>query len=76
MKDALDALLDRYAPEAGAGWLAAETPDIVPEHPFSSKFRRRMERLIRRQGRSPPPSAVPAGRRRMPWSSSPCPSPV
>lgn len=53
MKDALDALLDRYAPEAGAGWLAAETPDIVPEHPFSSKFRRRM-----------------------PWSSSPCPSPV
>ena len=30
MKDALDALLDRYAPEAGAGWLAAETPDIVP----------------------------------------------
>ena len=45
MKDALDALLDRYAPEAGAGWLAAETPDIVPEHPFSSKFRRRMEIL-------------------------------
>ena len=53
MKDALDELLDRYAPEAGAGWLAAETPDIVPEHPFSPKFRRRMERLIRRQGRSP-----------------------
>lgn len=51
--DALDELLDRYAPEAGAGWLAAETPDIVSEHPFSPKFRRRMERLIRRQGRSP-----------------------
>ena len=58
MKDALDALLDRYAPEAGAGWLAAETPDIVPEHPFSSKFRRRMERLIRRQGRSPAVTAA------------------
>lgn len=80
MKDALDALLDRYAPEAGAGWLAAETPDIVPEHPFSSKFRRRMERLIRRQGRSPAvtarPPLCPPGRRRMPWSSSLCPSPV
>lgn len=50
MKDALDALLDRYAPEAGAGWLAAETPDIVPEHPFSSKFRR--------QGRSPAVTAA------------------
>lgn len=58
MKDALDALLDRYAPEAGAGWLAAETPDIVPEHPFSPKFRRRMERLIRRQGRSPAVTAA------------------
>ena len=58
MKDALDALLDRYAPEAGAGWLAAETPDIVPEHPFSSKFRRRMERLIRRQRRSPAVTAA------------------
>ena len=58
MKDALDALLDRYAPEAGAGGLAAETPDIVPEHPFSSKFRRRMERLIRRQRRSPAVTAA------------------
>lgn len=58
MKDALDELLDRYAPDAGAMWLAAETPDIVPEHPFSSKFRRRMERLIRRQGRSPAVTAA------------------
>ena len=35
MKDALDELLDRYAPDAGAMWLAAETPDIVPEHNFT-----------------------------------------
>ena len=74
MKDALDELLDRYAPDAGAMWLASETPDIVPEHPFSPKFRRRMERLIRRQRRSP--SVVPDGRRRMLWSSLPCPSPA
>ena len=58
MKGALGARGDRYAPEAGAGGLAAETPDIVPEHPFSSKFRRRMERLIRRQGRSPAVTAA------------------
>ena len=58
MKDALDELLDRYAPDAGAMWLAAETPDIVPEHPFSPKFRRRMDRLIRRQGRSPAVTAA------------------
>ena len=58
MKDALDELLDRYAPDAGAMWLASETPDIVPEHPFSPKFRRRMERLIRRQRRSPAVTAA------------------
>lgn len=33
MKDALDELLDRYAPDAGAMWLASETPDIVPSIP-------------------------------------------
>ena len=71
MKDALDELLDRYAPDAGAMWLAAETPDIVPEHPFSPKFRRRMDPQP-----SPPPSVVPDGRRRMLWSSLPYPSPA
>ena len=79
MKDALDELLDRYAPDAGAMWLASETPDIVPEHPFSPKFRRRMERLIRRQRRSPAVTAAlrcADGRRRMLWSSLPCPSPA
>ena len=84
MKDALDELLDRYAPDAGAMWLAAETPDIVPEHPFSPKFRRRMDRLIRRPDgerdprrlRSGGGSVVPDGRRRMLWSSLPYPSPA
>ena len=51
MRDELDGLLDRYAPEAGELWLSA-LPDPAPEHEFSPKFRRKVEKLLRRQRRS------------------------
>ena len=63
MTDQLDELLDRYAPEAGELWLTA-LPEQVPEHEFSPKFRRKVEKLLRRQRRSPAVnSALRYGRR-------------
>ena len=47
MRDELDGLLDRYAPEAGELWLSA-LPEQAPEHEFSPKFRRKVEKLLRR----------------------------
>lgn len=52
MRDELDELLDRCAPEAGELWLSA-LPEQAPEHEFSPKFRRKVEKLLRRQRRSP-----------------------
>ena len=57
MRDELDKLLDRYAPEAGELWLPA-LPDPAPEHEFSPKFRRKVEKLLRRQRRSPAANAA------------------
>lgn len=63
MRDELDELLDRYAPEAGELWLSA-LPEQAPEHEFSPKFRRKVEKLLRRQRRSPAVnSALRYGRR-------------
>ena len=57
MRDELDELLDRYAPEAGELWLSA-LPEPAPEHEFSQKFRRKVEKLLRRQRRSPAVNAA------------------
>lgn len=57
MRDELDELLDRYAPEAGELWLSA-LPEQAPEHEFSPKFRRKVEKLLRRQRRSPAVNAA------------------
>ena len=57
MRDQLDELLDRYAPEAGELWLSA-LPEQAPEHEFSPKFRRKVEKLLRRQRRSPAVNAA------------------
>ena len=57
MRDELDGLLDRYAPEAGELWLSA-LPEPAPEHEFSPKFRRKVEKLLRRQRRSPAVNAA------------------
>ena len=57
MRDELDELLDRYAPEAGELWLSA-LPEQAPEHEFSPKFRRKVEKLLRRQRRSPTVNAA------------------
>ena len=57
MRDQLDELLDRYAPEAGELWLSA-LPEPAPEHEFSQKFRRKVEKLLRRQRRSPAVNAA------------------
>ena len=57
MRDQLDKLLDRYAPEAGELWLSA-LPEPAPEHEFSPKFRRKVEKLLRRQRRSPAVNAA------------------
>ena len=57
MRDELDGLLDRYAPEAGELWLSA-LPEPAPEHEFSQKFRRKVEKLLRRQRRSPAVNAA------------------
>ena len=63
MRDELHGLLDRYAPEAGELWLSA-LPEQAPEHEFSPKFRRKVEKLLRRQRRSPAVnSALRYGRR-------------
>lgn len=57
MRDELDGLLDRYAPEAGELWLSA-LPDPAPEHEFSPEFRRKVEKLLLRQRRSPAVNAA------------------
>ena len=57
MRDELDGLLDRYAPETGELWLSA-LPEQAPEHEFSPKFRRKVEKLLRRQRRSPAVNAA------------------
>lgn len=57
MRDGLDKLLDRYAPEAGELWLSA-LPDPAPGHEFSPTFRRRVEKLLRRQRRPPAVNAA------------------
>ena len=57
MRDELDGLLDRYAPEAGELWLSA-LPEQAPEHEFSPKFWRKVEKLLRRQRRSPAVNAA------------------
>ena len=57
MTDELDGQLDRYAPEAGELWLSA-LPDPAPEHEFSPKFRRKVEKLLLRQRRSPAVNAA------------------
>ena len=57
MRDELDGLLDRCAPEAGELWLSA-LPEQAPEHEFSPKFRRKVEKLLRRQRRSPAVNAA------------------
>lgn len=57
MRDELDELLDRYAPEAGELWLSA-LPEQAPEHEFSPEFRRKVEKLLLRQRRSPAVNAA------------------
>ena len=57
MRDELDGLLDRYAPEAGDLWLSA-LPDPAPEYDFSPEFRRKVEKLLLRQRRSPAVNAA------------------
>ena len=57
MRDELDELLDRYAPEAGELWLST-LPEQAPVHEFSPKFRRKVEKLLRRQRRSPAVNAA------------------
>lgn len=57
MRDELDELLDRYAPEAGELWLSS-LPNPAPGHEFSPTFRRKVEKLLRRQRRSPAVNAA------------------
>lgn len=57
MRDELDELLDRYAPEAGELWLSS-LPNPAPGHEFSPKFRRKVEKLLRRQRRPPAVNAA------------------
>lgn len=47
-----DKMLSAQAAEARELWLDACTPDAVPEHRFSRKFRREMRRLVRAQKHS------------------------
>lgn len=47
-----DEMLSAQAAEARELWLQACTPDAVPEHRFSLKFRREMRRLVRAQKHS------------------------
>ena len=66
MRDELDELLDRCAPEAGELWLSA-LPDPAPGHEFSPTFRRKVEKLLRRQRRPP---AVNAALRYGRWAAA------
>lgn len=47
-----DDMLSAQAAEARELWLQACTPDALPEHRFSRKFRREMRRLLRAQKHS------------------------
>ena len=47
-----DDMLSAQAAEARELWLQACTPDALPEHRFSRKFRREMRRLVRAQKHS------------------------
>ena len=47
-----DDMLSAQAAEARELWLQACTPDALPEHRFSRKFRREMRRLMRAQKHS------------------------
>ena len=53
MKEKLDRLLEQYSAAAGERWLEESLPEDIPEHTFSHKFQRRMDKLLRRQRRSP-----------------------
>lgn len=53
MNEKLDRLLEQYSAAAGEFWLEESLPEDIPEHTFSHKFQRRMDKLLRRQRRSP-----------------------
>ena len=53
MNGKLDRLLAQYSAAAGELWLEESLPEDIPEHTFSHKFQRRMNKLLRRQRRSP-----------------------
>lgn len=53
MNEKLDRLLVQYSAAAGEFWLEESLPEDIPEHTFSHKFQRRMDKLLRRQRRSP-----------------------
>ena len=53
MNEKLDQLLEEYGAAAGERWLEENMPAELPEHTFSQRFQRRMNKLLRRQRRSP-----------------------
>lgn len=53
MNEKLDRLLEQYSAAAGERWLEESLPEDIPEYTFSHKFQRRMDKLLRRQRRSP-----------------------
>ena len=53
MKEKLDRLLEQYSAAAGESWLEESLPEDIPEYTFSHKFQRNMNKLLRRQRRSP-----------------------
>ena len=53
MNEKLDRLLEQYSAAAGESWLEESLPEDIPEYTFSHKFQRRMDKLLRRQRRSP-----------------------
>lgn len=48
MNEKLDQLLEQYGAAAGERWLEENMPAELPEHTFSQKFQRRMNKLLRR----------------------------
>lgn len=64
MSEKLDRLLEQYSAAAGEFWLEENLPDDIPEHTFSHKFQRNMNKLLRRQRRSPAVRAALAYARR------------
>lgn len=53
MNEKLDRLLEQYSAAAGESWLEESLPEDIPEYTFSHKFQRNMNKLLRRQRRSP-----------------------